>query len=126
MSAKEGPAESRDSRRGRLVRAGLRGAGLVRRLEGLAASAARDRVGVAEREAAAHEGVDEVDLRALEIHGAHRVYDNANVIPYENPEHPPGVTYTRSARSCRSCFERTSRSLSVAFGVSETSGVETS
>src|SRR5712691_4760912 len=38
-----------------LVGAGLRGAGLVRRLEGLATAAARDRVRVAKREAATHE-----------------------------------------------------------------------
>src|SRR5256886_16189291 len=80
MSAKEGAAETRDSRRGRLVRAGLRGAGLVGCLEGLAATAARDRVRVTEREATAHEGVDEVDLRALQIHGAHRVNDDANAV----------------------------------------------
>lgn len=64
-SAKESAAEPRDSGRLRLVGAGLRGAGLVRCLEGLAAAAARDRVRIAECEAAAHEGVDEVDLRAL-------------------------------------------------------------
>src|SRR5713226_2207441 len=79
-SAKESAAEPRDSCRLRLVGAGLRGAGLVCRLEGLAATAARDRVRVAEREAATHEGVDEVDLRALEVHGAHRVDDDANAV----------------------------------------------
>src|ERR1700694_3659671 len=63
-----------------LVGAGLRGAGLVCCLEGLAASAAGHRVRVAEREAAAHEGVDEVDLRALQVHGAHRVHDDANPV----------------------------------------------
>src|SRR5256885_4181771 len=63
-----------------LVRAGLGGAGLVRRLEGLAAAAARDRVWVTESEAAAHEGVDEVDLGALEVHGAHRIDDDANAV----------------------------------------------
>src|SRR3982074_2373685 len=50
-----------------LVRAGLRGAGLVGRLEGLAAAAARDRVGVAEREAAGHGGGGEVHLPARQV-----------------------------------------------------------
>ena len=77
-STKENAAETGDLRRVRLVGAGLRGAGLVRCLEGLATAAARHCVGVAESEAAAHEGVDEVDLRALEVHGAHRVDDDAN------------------------------------------------
>src|SRR2546423_6111185 len=63
-----------------LVGAGLGGAGLVCRLEGLAASAARDRVGVTEREAAAHQCIHEVDLRAFEIHRAHRVDDDANAV----------------------------------------------
>src|SRR2546425_5558600 len=80
MSAKENSAETGDASRRRLVRAGLRGAGLVRSLEGLAAAAARDRVGVAKREPAAHESVDEVDLRALEVHRAHRVDDHANAV----------------------------------------------
>src|SRR2546425_3202039 len=65
---------------GGLVRAGLRGAGLVRSLEGLPAAAARDGIRVAEREPAAHQSVDEVDLRALEVHRAHRVDYHANAV----------------------------------------------
>src|SRR5713101_8964359 len=63
-----------------LGRAGLRGAGLIGGAERLAASAARNRVRVAKREASTHQGVDEVDLRSLEVHGAHRVDDDANAV----------------------------------------------
>src|SRR5438105_2652248 len=63
-----------------LVRAGLRGAGLLRGPERLSAAAARDRVRVAQREPAAHERVDEVDLGALDVHRAHRVDDDANPV----------------------------------------------
>src|SRR5438034_10142638 len=63
-----------------LVGAGLRGAGLVSRSERLAATAARDSVRVAQGEASAHQRVDEVDLGALEVHGAHRVDDDANAV----------------------------------------------
>src|SRR5438105_10555479 len=63
-----------------LVRAGLRGARVARGLEGLTAAAARDGVRVAEGEAAAHEGVDEVDLAALDVHRAHRVDDDLDAV----------------------------------------------
>src|SRR6185436_4131088 len=63
-----------------LVSAGLGGAGLVRGLEGLTATAARNGVRVAKREPAAHERVHEVDLRALDVHRAHRVDDDAYTV----------------------------------------------
>src|SRR2546425_8306158 len=47
-------------------------------LEGLSAAAGRHRVRVAEGEAAAHEGVDEVHLGSLEVHRAHGVDDDAH------------------------------------------------
>ena len=112
-SAKESAAESRDSGRRRLVGAGLRGAGLVRCLEGLAAAAARDRVRVAEGEAAAHESVYEVDLRAFEVHGAHRVHDDANAVVLDDrvvvfgavgERHP--VRETRATTRCDVHAER--------------------
>src|SRR5438105_15221053 len=63
-----------------LVVAGLRGAGLVGGPERLATATARDRVRVAEREAAPHEGVDEVDLGALDVHRAHWIDDDAHAL----------------------------------------------
>src|SRR5437764_10470444 len=63
-----------------LVRAGLRGTGVAGGLEGLPAAAARHGVRVAKGEAAAHEGVDEVDLAALDVHGAHRVDDDLDAV----------------------------------------------
>src|SRR5207245_10645257 len=60
--------------------AGLRAAGEVSRSERRAAPPARDRVRVAEGEASAQQRVDEVDLGALEVHGAHRVDDAANAV----------------------------------------------
>jgi len=42
---------------------------------------------------------------------------SAKVIPYEKPEQPPGVTYTRSARSARPCFAMISLSFSDALAV---------
>src|SRR6266550_3949077 len=72
MSARfiSGPVPAPRARCGapsRLVRAGLGGAGLVSRLERLAATAARDRVRVAECEAATHERVDD-DANAVLLH----------------------------------------------------------
>src|SRR5437764_2214872 len=63
-----------------LVRAGLRGTGVAGGLEGLPAAAARHGIRVAKGEAAAHEGVDEVDLAALDVHRAHRVDDDLDAV----------------------------------------------
>src|SRR5438128_4987846 len=63
-----------------LVATGLRGARVARGLERLTAAAARHGVRVAEREAAAHQGVDEVDLAALHVHRAHRVDDDLDAV----------------------------------------------
>ncbi len=46
--------------------AALRGAGVSARVEGVAAGTRRNRVRVADGEAAAHEGVDVVDLGVFE------------------------------------------------------------
>src|SRR3979411_2813388 len=53
---------------------------LARRGRPAASRAGRDRVRVPKREAAAHEGIDEVDLGTLEVHGAHRVDDDADAV----------------------------------------------
>src|SRR5438105_626506 len=63
-----------------LVATGLRGARVARGLEGLTAAAARHGVRVAEGEAAAHEGVDEVDLASLDVHRAHRIDDDLDAV----------------------------------------------
>src|SRR5205814_989379 len=63
-----------------LVRAGLRGTGVAGGLEGLTTAAARHGVRVAKGEAAAHKCVDEVDLAALHVHGAHRVDDHLDAV----------------------------------------------
>src|SRR3989442_2712969 len=72
------PRSRRDLRD--LVVAGLRGAAPAGGLEGLAAAAARHGVRITQREPAAHERVHEIDLGAPQVHGAHRVYDDAHAI----------------------------------------------
>src|SRR5205085_720188 len=55
--------------------------------EGLAATAGRGRVRVLDREAAAGDGVDEVDFRARQIANADRIDEQLDAVRFENLIH---------------------------------------